>query len=242
MCATASGDFSAKLWDGITGQALCDLPHKHIVKTCVFSPNSQHLATGGKEAVLRIYDLQRCLLKDKPDTHPLVEIKQEAPISKCVFLNDTHVLVALVNGKCCIWNMTDKKLLKEIVVSESMEEIRDIEICATADGTKVLSVAAGEHVYFYDLADHSLLHSYKMPIHFREEGGVSLHPSGDRFVAGGSDLWVRVFNFKSGEELECNKGHHGPIRCVRYSPDGASYATGSEDGTIRLWQTFPKEE
>lgn len=55
-----------------------------------------------------------------------------------------------------------------------------------------------------------------MPINFRNEGGASLHPGGKRFIAGGSDLWVRVFDFDTGAELECLKVSRGVGRGRRY--------------------------
>lgn len=93
-------------------------------------------------------------------------------------------------------------------------------------------------MYFYDVLNHfAVLKAFAMPISFAEEGGASLHPRADKFIAGGSDTWVRVFDYATGEMLECHKGHHGPVRCLRYAPRGESFATGSEDGTIRIWQS-----
>lgn len=66
-----------------------------------------------------------------------------------------------------------------------------------------------------------------MPINFRNEGGASLHPSGDRFIAGGSDLWVRVFDYQSGEQMECLK-----VR-TKESPDKGN-STGSYHTTAVL--------
>jgi len=57
---------------------------------------------------------------------------------------------------------------------------------------------------------------------------ASVHPIWqDRFVTGStSDEWVRVHGI-NGDEWDVLKGHHGPVHCVEYSPDGEVYASGS---------------
>jgi WD40 repeat protein len=74
---------------------------------------------------------------------------------------------------------------------------------------------------------------------------ASLAPNRKRFIAGGPadqawpDPWVHVFDYESGQEVECNKGHHGHVWDVAFSPDGETYASGADDGTIRIWKTYP---
>jgi serine-threonine kinase receptor-associated protein len=112
-------------------------------------------------------------------------------------------------------------------------EVQDLEI--SKDGG-IVTVAAAKSVHFLDARQFSVVKKHDLGINVE---AATLHPSGKRFVAGGSDLWVHVIDFETGTELECHKGHHGPVFCLRYAPDGESYASGSEDGTIRIWRTNP---
>ena len=44
-----------------------------------------------------------------------------------------------------------------------------------------------------------------------------------------------------GKELVL-RGHRGEVNVIRFSPDGKRAATGSDDGTVRLWDTATGQE
>lgn len=238
FAATGSADFSVKVWDAMSGEVVAHFDHRHVVKSVEFTPNGDKLMTAGHEKLLRVFDVKEIKEewknnKKTPENplEPIAQMNCKEQIRKVVAISDKIAVTGEVTGTISVWNLETSQLMKEF---EAGAGVMDME--ASRNG-KVLTVAAGKKVLFYDAEkDFSLINSFNMPISFQEEGGASLHPTQDRFVAGGSDTWVRVFDFTTGEMLETHKGHHGPVRCLRYAPSGASFATGSEDGTIRIWQ------
>jgi len=102
---------------------------------------------------------------------------------------------------------------------------------------KYITTAAGKEVTFWDAATLVPQKMYTLNV---EINSASLNPSATKFLVGGVDFYVHMYDFATGEELDVHKGHHGPVHCVRFSPDGETFASGSEDGTVRIWQTVPK--
>lgn len=214
------------------------MPHKHVVKSVDFSPDSNLFVSGCQDGLLRIFQTAR------PDVLPMevkVSVDSSEAIMKCLWSTEADGLlyIAKRSGAVEVWDMRDGSSSPALKTIIGQAPVMDIEL---NDRHGQLTVVCGATVSVLSSSDLSLRASIPCPdkMHFREEGGASLHPDGLKVIAGGSDLWLREFDLLTGQVLRIFKGHHGPVRCVRYHPSGNTVASGSEDATIRIWDLSPE--
>lgn len=225
--ATASADFTARVWNAITGDELHAFQHKHIVRSVSFArgADTYRMITGGAEKILRLFDLSR------PDAAPLEFAAARDNIRTTNWIADNSLLLVsyLDRPGIDIWDVRTQAVVRSL---ESSGTVTSVEV---TEGGRYIVSADGGRVDVRDGSSFELVKSFAVDGY--EVESASYAPERGKFVAGGSDMWVRLYDFATGEELECNRGHHGPVHCVRFAPGAATYASGSEDGTVRIWRT-----
>lgn len=64
---------------------------------------------------------------------------------------------------------------------------------------------------------------------------IDWHPKGNVLTAGGADATVWMWKLPTGDVMNVFSGHSGAVACGTFTPDGKKLVTGSEDGTLIIW-------
>ncbi|KAF7617229.1 serine/threonine kinase receptor-associated protein [Aspergillus flavus] len=254
IAATAAADFSAKVWDTHTGECLHTLQHSHIVRAVAFpmQTSPQVLATGGYEKKLRIFDLSRSNSGSNSSSPTFPSSMGEngtgvtsyeigpgvhgGTIKSIVWNQDYNILTtAAEDRKIRWWDLRSRHPVIEYTVEGTIGSCELNTLAVRPNDPGILTVAAGKSVYLFDGSSPGRL--IKKSDFRYEVASAAVNNETGRLVTGSADdTWARVYDLRTDEELEVQKGHHGPIWSVSFSPDGKLYGTGSEDGTIKLWK------
>jgi len=224
VALTGSADYTAKLWNAATGDELRTFTHKRIVKAVDISRDSRRAVTAGQEKVLQVWDTEHGLCSVTLPGHQDV-------VKQVLWVSDNSILSGGADAVIRLWDLRSGT---QALTAFAKAPVASLEL--SKDG-KTLTSAAGKEVTFWD--PHTFVPQKVYTLQF-ELHTAALHPSSTKFAVGGSDFYAHIYDFATGEQLEVNKGHHGPIHSIRFAPDGETYASGSEDGTIRIWQTSVK--
>lgn len=185
LAATASGDFSARLWCANTGRELVEFKHKHVVKSVDFSLDSMKVGTACQDGLLRIYDV--CQTTAAPTEIKIVANTATDGANKLVWstLDKDIVFIGKKSSSVEKWDLRQdpsagavaSTKLPDVTLSVMDFEINPrLNLILAAAGSKVVSLAM-------DTLDVMKSFDMPSPMTYQNEGGVSLHPDGSKFMA-----------------------------------------------------------
>ncbi len=238
LAATAGADFSARLWNAVTGSCISVLPQKHICKSVAFSGDSSLLMTGGNTTAINVYDVETISETPAAMLAPTDE-SVRTTVKLARFANGGNDVVVSASmdpaekKALSIWDLRSGSLEKQIDLGATCKSGE-----MSIDGSLLSVTCDDASVSVFDLQKMERVRRFKVPV--ATESASVRFPDMDVVATGGQDLTVRRFEVNDpGSELltemESNRGHHGPVWVLRFAPDGATYASGSDDGTIRIW-------
>lgn len=127
-----------------------------------------------------------------------------------------------------IWDRSTGQDVQQIDFASNPSSIE-----ISRDGS-ILTVTNGANVSFFEMDTLKKIKEITVATDGKL-AAASLHPDKNFVVCGGEDFKIYKFDYITGNEIESFKGHFGPVHTISFSPDGELYASGSEDGTLRLW-------
>ena len=232
------------MWSCQTGECLATFPHRGPVRGVHWAEDNRRFATisdpfvehNGKISIFSIDNTSPILEIDIPKEAQRVN----ATNITWTYLNE-HLFVSFDNGMVKLYHPETGQVVEQLRVHE--KKINRVQF--NKDKTLFLTSSADFTAKLYDAVNLKHLKTYKTD---RPVNDAVISPDKDHILLGGGQeamsvtttagkvgkFETRFFQLVYEEEFGCVKGHFGPINALAINPNGRNYASGAEDGYVRL--------
>lgn len=221
--ATASADTTARIWDAVTGRELLRIDgHTATVYGLEFSRDGAVLATSSADKTARLWEVATGAEIGRLDGH------SGTVYSVCLTADGRRAVTASQDGTVRIWDVASRAP----IVALTGHEDRVFQAVLAPDETRIASASEDGTVRLWRISDGRAQATLQHP--FRVNA-VAFTADGRRLLTASHDGVLRMFNASRGKEIWRGLGHDSRIWTVTSVREGGMAATGSEDGTARLW-------
>ena len=219
------GHNSIQLWDLNTGAKIPGHWSVDRTNALAFSPDNKILACGGLKEI-RAWDIKTGveMFHFNTERHPFGR--------KLMFSSNGTLFAAKARHRGTqIWDITTQRDI-------TPPNINDARASTLSPDGALLATANREGIYLWQLdtaADepkviHGNLRGLRNLLTFSPDGAILIGSGME-----GWDVLIKLWDVETGNQLATLTGHTDNITTLVFSHDGKTLASGSEDGTVLLW-------
>jgi len=236
--ASSGDDQQIKLWDAATGAELDAIrAHDRPATSLAFSPKTGELASASLDGSLRIWEIVRD--ESRPgfaSLRPLEELRppDASALRRASYSSDGALLAASGDSpEILIFERGDDRS-SFVIPNAHHGAITDLAFSPTAppllataslDATlKIWEPLAGLRL------DTKTVNGPLLALAYSPEAD----PAPKLLAAAGERRVIHAWDTRNRNEADLARGHPRAVRSLAFSPDGLVFATGCDDGVVRL--------
>jgi WD40 repeat protein len=246
---SSSYDETARLWDVQSGLEIRAFEgHKDDILSLAFSPDGQQIITGSADFTVKLWDVEG-------GTEVQSYEGRSASVNSILYSPSGRFIISGSADKTIkIWDLMNAR--QDTVLSGHSEEVSSVAV--SSDGRQIISLAYDKKMTLWDAVKKEKLRDVRDDLY--SAGSVSISPNDSYIIVGKGLRGPKLFDLESGTEIRefAGKAHfyihksagtsvqkeeaRFTILSASFSPDGKYIVSGTDDGTLRLWDTKHSEE
>lgn len=202
-----------------------------------WGPDSRHIVTASQDGKLIIWN---ALTANKQ----LAITLSSAWVMTCAFAQSfDYIASGGLDNTVSIFSTTIRGdqggKFRDKTLKAELEKHDGYLSCARfINDTRLISASGDGTCILWDIENQQPMHMFMD--HTGDVMSIALKPNDDEalFVSGSVDMTAKVWDYRAGEKSIANfSGHTADINTVQWFPDGNCVVTGSDDGSVRLFDT-----
>jgi guanine nucleotide-binding protein G(I)/G(S)/G(T) subunit beta-1 len=244
---SASQDGRLIVWNALTSQKThaIKLPCAWVM-TCAFSPTGQSVACGGLDSVCSIFNLNSPTDRDGNLNVSRMLNGHKGYVSSCQYVpgEDTHLITGSGDQTCVLWDITTG--LRTSVFGGEFQSGHTADVLSISiNGSNSKMFVSGSCDATARLWDTRVASRAVRTFHGHEGdvNSVKFFPDGNRFGTGSEDGTCRLFDIRTGHQLQVYNQQHSDnemahVTSIAFSISGRLLIAGYTNGDCYVWDTL----